>query len=151
MIIRLTKGSDEALERCFAAGVWLVGPLFGHGSLAGEDELGDVGKCDGVAARDALASELPYEIAEEEIDLISGDETVDVGKQLGGEDFGINGGNGSLEAIGVISAEGRAAISLGGTMVLVDQHVAAVAFGANVLAPRIGGGANGSGEIGRHG
>jgi len=48
--------------------------------------LGDVGKSDGVTAGDALTSELPDEIAEEEIDLIGSREAVDVGKKLVGED-----------------------------------------------------------------
>jgi hypothetical protein len=82
--------------------------------------LRDVGKSDGVAAGDALASELPDEIAEEEIDLIGGSETVDVGKKLGGEDLGVHGGDRSLETVGVIGAEGRALRAVGGAMVLVD-------------------------------
>ena len=102
--------------------------------------MGDIGKSDGVAAGDALASELPDEIAEEEIDLIGGGETVDVGKKLSGEDFGIDGGDTRFETIGVVGAEGRALRAVHGAMVLVDQHVAAVAFGAEVPATGIDGG-----------
>ena len=84
----LAKASDEAIEHRFVRALRFVAcSLFGHGGLAGEDELRDVGQSDGVTAGDALASELPDKIAEEEIDLIGGGETVDVSEKLGGEDF----------------------------------------------------------------
>jgi hypothetical protein len=147
----LAKASDEASEDTFVGGVRFVRTFSGHGGLAGEDELRDVSKSDGVAAVDALASELPDEIAEEEIDLIGGSETVDVGKKFGGEDLGIDNGNADSETLGVVGAEGRALRTVRGAMVLVDQHVTAVALRANVLAVGIDGGANGSAEFGRHG
>jgi hypothetical protein len=75
----LAKASDEANELRFVGGLRFACSLSGHGGLAGENELRDVGESDGVTAGDALASELPDEIAEEEIDLIGGGETVDVG------------------------------------------------------------------------
>jgi hypothetical protein len=105
---------------------------------------------DGVTAGDALASKLPDEIAEEEIDLVGGGKTVDVVEKLGGEDFRIDRRNADSETLGVVGAENRARSAICGTMVLVDQHVAAVAFGADVLAMGIDGGANGSAEFGGH-
>jgi hypothetical protein len=128
----LAKAGDEALEQRFAPSVRFFCSLSGHGSLAGKNQLGEVGEGDGIAARDALASELPDEIAEEEIHFIGGGETVDVVKKLGSEDFRIHGGNSRFEAIGVIGAE-RSRSSVG-RMVLVDQHMAAVAAGVLVLA-----------------
>jgi len=50
----------------------------------------------------------------------------------------------------MVGAEGRARSAIRGTTVLVDQHVAAVAFRADVLAMGIDGGANGSAEFGGH-
>src|SRR5712664_2081944 len=50
----LAKASDEAIEHRFVGGLGFVCcTLSGHGGLAGENELGDVGKSDGVAAGDA--------------------------------------------------------------------------------------------------
>ena len=72
MATPLAKASDEAIEHRFVGSLRFDCALSGHGGLAGEDELRDVGKSDGVAAGDALASELPDEIAEEEIDLVRG-------------------------------------------------------------------------------
>ncbi len=138
----MAKASDEASEDIFVGSVRFVRTFSGHGGLAGEDELGDVGKSDGVAAVDALASELPDEIAEEEIDLIGGSETVDVGKKLGGEDLGVHGGNGGAETVGVVGAERCARSAIRRAMVLVDQHVAAVALRADVLTVRIVGNAD---------
>jgi hypothetical protein len=109
--------------------------------LAGEDELRDVGKSDGVAAPDAFASELPDEIAQEEIDLIGSCEAVDVGKQLVGEDLGIDSGNGRSETIRALGAE-RWARVVRRAMMVVDQHVAALDFWADVLAMGIDGGAS---------
>ncbi len=147
----LAKAGDEARVLGFFHGFLLSGSFSGHSGLAGENELGDVGESDGVTAGDALASKLPDEIAEEEIDLIGGGETVDVVEKLGGEDFRIHNGNACAETVGVVDAESRARSAIRGTMVLVDQHVAAVAFGADVLAMGIDGGANWSAEVGGHG
>jgi hypothetical protein len=147
----LAKASDEASEDTFVGGVRFVRTFSGHGGLAGEDELRDVSKSDGVAAVDALASELPDEIAEEEIDLIGGSETVDVGKKLGGEDFRVHGRDGSLETVGVVGAERWALRTVRWAMMVVDQHVTAVALRADVLAVRIDGGANGGAEFLGHG
>ena len=146
----LAKAGDEAIVLPFFHGFLLGCSFSSHGGLAGENELGDVGESDGVTAGDALASKLPDEIAEEEIDLIGGGETVDVVEKLGGEDFRIDGGNGGAETVGVVGAESRTRSAIRGTMVLVDQHVAAVAFGADVLAMGIDGGAYGSAEFGGH-
>jgi len=136
----LAKTSDEASENIFIGSVRFVCSFSGHGSLAGEDELRDVSKSDGVAARNALASELPDEIAEEEIHFVGGGETVDVAEKLGGEDLGIDGRNAGAETVGVVGAERWASVSVRGTMIGVDQHVAALAFGADVLALMIDGG-----------
>ena len=150
MTAGLAKASDEASVLRFFQGFLQGGSLSGHGGLARENELGDVGESDGITAGDALASKLPDEIAEEEIDLIGGGETVDVVEKLGGEDFRIDRRNADSETLGVVGAENRARSAICGTMVLVDQHVAAVAFGADVLAMGIDGGANGSAEFGGH-
>jgi hypothetical protein len=117
----LAKASDEAIEHRFVRALRFVAcSLPGHGGLAGEDELRDVGKSDGVTAGDAPASELPDEIAEEEIDLIGGGETVDVSEKLGGEDFGVDGWDTRFETIGVIGAERGAVYAVGKPTVLVD-------------------------------
>jgi hypothetical protein len=145
----LAKASDEAIEHRFVGGLGFVCSLSGHSGLTGEDELRDVGKSDGVAAGDALASELPYEIAEEQIDLVSGSETVDVGEKLGGKDLRVYGGNTRSKTVRVIGAERRAR-AVRGTMMLIDQHVAALASGADVLAMMVDGGANRSVAFGGH-
>src|SRR5438132_6108563 len=117
----LAKASDEAIEHRFVRALRFVAcSLPGHGGLAGEDELRDVGQSDGVTAGDALASELPDEIAEEEIDLIGGGETVDVGEKLGGEDFGVDDWDTRFETIGVIGAERGAVYAVRRATVLVD-------------------------------
>lgn len=77
----------RGIEHPFALGFWFVCSLSGYGGLARENELRDVCQSDGVPAGDAFAGELPDEIAKEEIDLIGGGETVDVGEKLGGEDL----------------------------------------------------------------
>jgi hypothetical protein len=88
----LAKAGDEALEQRFAPSVRFFCSLFGHGSLAGKNQLREVGEGDGIAARDALASELPDEIAEEEIHFIGGGEAVDVREEFGGENLGSTAG-----------------------------------------------------------
>jgi len=80
--------------------------------------------------------------AEAEIHFVGGSETVDVGEKFGGEGFGLHDGKSRSETVGVVGAERRARGSVRGTMVLVDQHVTAVAFWADVLAMVIDGGAN---------
>jgi len=113
----------------------------GHGGLAGEDQLRDVSKSDGVTAGDAFAGKLSDEIAKEEIDLVRGGEAVNVVEKLGGQDFGVYRRNGGLEATGVVSAQSRAPGTVCGTMSFVDQHVAALPVGVLVLALVIGLGA----------
>jgi hypothetical protein len=93
----LAKVGDEAAEIRFFRGFVRGCSLSGHGGLAGEDELRDVSESDGVPAGDALAGELPDEIAEEEIHLVGSGETVDVVEKLGGEDFRIDNGDGTAE------------------------------------------------------
>jgi hypothetical protein len=88
----LAKAGDEALEQRFAPSVRFFCSLSGHGSLAGKNQLREVGESDGIAARDALASELPDEIAEEEIHFIGGGEAVDVREEFGGENLGSTAG-----------------------------------------------------------
>src|SRR5260370_1844945 len=116
----LAKASDEVLEHRFVRGRGFAGSLSGHGGLTGEDELRDVSKSDGVAAGDALASELPYEIAEEQIDLVSGSETVDVGEKLGGKDLGIDSGNTGSKTVRVIRRQPWGVLVVGQALVLVD-------------------------------
>ena len=130
----MAKAVDEANEYFFSRGIRFVCSLPGHSGLAGENELRDVGESDGVTPGDALAGELPDEVAEEEIHFIGGGKAVDVGEKLGGEDFGVDGRNGCLETTGVVGAEHWMLDSVCGGMVLVDQHVTAVAAGILVLA-----------------
>ena len=130
----MAKASEEASLLRFFQAFLLSCSFSGHGGLAGENELGDVGESDGVAAGDTLARELSDEIAEEEIDLIGGGETVDVGKKFGGEDFGIDNGCAGPKAVSVISTERRVCPSVRVTVILVDQHVATLSAGVLVLA-----------------
>jgi hypothetical protein len=106
-----------------------------------KEQLGNVSKGNGVATGDAFTGKLPDEIAEEEIHGSGGGEIMDVAEKIGGEDFGLHGGNGGAETVGVVSAEHWASSSLRGTMILVNQHVTAVAFGADVLALMVDGNA----------
>ncbi len=129
----MAKASNEANVLRFGRSLRFVCSFFGHGGLADEDELGDVGKSDGVAAGDALASKLPDEVAEEEIHFIGGCKAVDVGKKLGGEDLGIDDGNADSETVGVVGAERWVQRTVRGAMVLVDQHMAVLAAGVLVL------------------
>jgi hypothetical protein len=138
----LAKAIDEANKYFFSRGIRFVCSLPGHRGLAGENELRDVGESDCVTPGDALAGELPDEIAEEEIHFVGGGEAVDVGEKLGGEGFGVDGRNGRLETADVVGAERWTLDSVRGAMVLVDQHVAAPAFGADVLALMIHGSVN---------
>lgn len=46
------------------------------GAYGVEEQLGHVGQGDGVAAGDALASQLADEVAKEEIDLVGGQEAL---------------------------------------------------------------------------
>jgi hypothetical protein len=106
-----------------------------------EEELGNVGQGNGVAAGDAFARELFDKIAEEEIHGLGGGEVIDLAEKVGGEEFRVDSGNGGSETIGVVGAERRARGSVRETMMIVDQHVAAIAFRADVLAVVIEGGA----------
>jgi len=107
-----------------------------------EKQLGNVRQSYGVAASDAFARELLDEVAEEEVHGTGGGEVIDLAEKFGGEGFGVNSGNGGSETAGVVGAERWAHGVVRGTMILVDQHVTAVAFGADVLAMVIDGGAN---------
>ena len=78
-----------------AVGVLLPGLVLSvQGGQAIQEQLGDVGEGDGVAALDAFGGKLLKEIPQEEIDGISGGEVLDGAEQLCGDDFGI--GRGSL-------------------------------------------------------
>ena len=116
--------------------------ILGHGGLAGQNKLRDIGKGDGVASGDAFARELPDEIAEEKIHLIGGRKAINVGEKLGGENLRVHDGNSSLETRSVISAKCGTAGSVRGTMMLVDQHVTTTALWADVPAVEIDGGAS---------
>jgi len=110
----------------------------GHGGLAGEDQLRDVGEGDGVTTGDALARKLPDKFAEEEIHFIGGGEAVDVIKELGGEHLRIHHGLSRLETAGVVGAERRAGGAICWAMIGGNEHVATAAAGALVLALLIG-------------
>ncbi|HEY6270157.1 MAG TPA: hypothetical protein VIX11_17790 [Candidatus Acidoferrum sp.] len=80
----------------------------------------DVGESDGVTAGDALAGELPEEIAKEEIHFVGGGETVDVVEKLCGKNFRIENGNGSTETVRVVGAERWTMRAFRESLVLVD-------------------------------
>ena len=132
LAVPLVKTGDHAIVGRILLG-FLRGSRFpGHGGLAGENELGHVGEGDGVAAGDALASELFDEVAEEEIHLVGGGETVDVGQKLGGEDFRIDKGNLGPKTFSVEGAERCRSGSV--AMIGINQHVAVLAAGVLELA-----------------
>jgi len=133
----LAKASDEALKHRFAPGLRFFCSLSGHGGLTGEKQLREVGESDGIATRDALTSELPDEIAEEEIHFIGGGEAVDVREKLGGENLGVHLGRSRARTACMISAESWAGGTIRWAMIGIDQHVAAVAAGVSVLTLRI--------------
>jgi hypothetical protein len=109
---RAAEALEEIAPKIFR---FLLGRLFcGHGGLAGQNQLRDVGQGDSVAPGDALARELPDEIAEEEIHLIGGRKAVNVAEKLCGEDLRVHDGN-SLEALCVVGAERGPAGSVCGT------------------------------------
>jgi hypothetical protein len=130
----LAKAGNEALEHSFAFGLRFFCSLSGHGRLTGENQLRDVSQGDGITTRDALASELPDEIAEEEIHFIGGGEAVDVREEFGGENLGVHLGRSRGKTAYMISAEGWAGSTVRWAMTGVDQHVAAAAAGVLVLA-----------------
>jgi hypothetical protein len=55
-----------------------------------EEQLGNVGQSDSVAAGDTSAGELLGEIAEEEIHGKGGGEVIDPAEKVGGEDLGLH-------------------------------------------------------------
>ena len=119
-------------ELLFIGGLRFVCSLPSNSGLAGENELRDVGKSDGVTAGDALAGELADEIAKEEIHFVGSGEAIDVGQKLGGEDFRIDKGDLGEETFGVEGAERRWSGSV--TMIGINEHVAALAAGVLELA-----------------
>ena len=132
---------EKAVGEADAPG-FILGCFFsGHGGLAGEKKLRDVGEGDGVATGYALAGKLSDEVAEEEIHLVGGCEAVNVAKKFGSENFRVDSGNTRSETVCVVGAKHRARGSVRGTMILVDQHVAAIAFRADVLAMEVDGSA----------
>src|SRR6266851_206743 len=95
---------EKAVGEADAPG-FILGCFFsGHGGLAGEKKLRDVGEGDGVATGYALAGKLSDEVAEEEIHLVGGGEGVNVAEKLGCEDLGVHDGNCRVETVGVVSA-----------------------------------------------
>jgi hypothetical protein len=129
---------EKLLGEAHVVGILRGCSLPGHGGLAHENELGDVGEGQGIATGDAFPDELPDEIAEEEIDFIGGGEGADILEKLGGENLGVYRGCICLETAGVVGAERRASGAAGGTMMGVNHHAAAVAAGVLVLALLIG-------------
>ena len=103
-----------------------------------EEQLGNVGQSDSVAACDTFAGELLGEIAEEEIHGTGGGEVIDLGEKFGGEDLGLHHGDRGSETVGVVGAERRARGAIHGPMTRIDQHVTALAAGVLVLALTIG-------------
>jgi hypothetical protein len=133
----LAKAGDEAIEDRFARGLGFFCSFSGHGRLASENQLRDVSQGNGITTRDALAGELPDEIAEEEIHFIGSGEAVDVRKEFGGESLGVHRRRSGCETSGMEGAERWAGGTVGWAMSEVDQHVAAVAAGVSVLTLRI--------------
>ena len=132
------EAGDEAIEDRFARGIrFFCCSLLGHGGLAGEDELRDVSQGDGIAACDALAGELPDEIAEEEVHFVGGGEAVDVSKEFGGENLGVDRRRSRCETASMVGAEGWAGGATCWAMIGIDQQAAAVAAGVLVMALRI--------------
>jgi hypothetical protein len=138
----LAKAGGEANILRFLFGFFLGRNRSLQGREAVEKQLGNVGQGNGVTAGDAFAGELLDEIAEEEIHGTGGREVLDVAEEVGGEGFGIDCWNTGPETVGVVGAERRARGSVRGTVILVDQHVAALAFRADMLALGIDSGAN---------
>jgi hypothetical protein len=137
----LANESVDASGFLFFRGFFLGCGCSLQGGEAIEEQLGNVCQGNGVATGDAFAGELFDEIAEEEIHGTRCGEILDVAKKVGGKDFGLHDGNGDAEPVSVVGAELRAAGSLRRAMILVNQHVAAVAFGANVPTLMIDGNA----------
>src|SRR5712692_4357551 len=140
LVLGSGTGAGEAFEE-IAAKVFrvLLGSMFlGHGGLTRENQLRDVIKSHRVTAGNAFPSELSDELAEEEIHLVGGGKAVNVVKKLRGKNLGVHEGNSSFETVCVVGAERRASGSVRGTMIGVDQHVAALAAGVLVLAFGIG-------------
>jgi len=128
----LVEAGDESIVLGIFRSLHLGFYFFCHGGLTGKNKLGHIGEGDGVAAGNALAGELPDEVAEEEIHFVGGGEAVDVGKKLGGEDFRIDKGNFGAETFSVEGAESRRSGSV--AMIGINQHVAALAAGVLELA-----------------
>ena len=116
-----------------------------HGGKGIEEELRDVGESNGVAACDALAAELFDEMAEEAIHGVRAGEVLNSSKKVSGNGFRIGSGNTYVAAIRVIGAKRRVSISIRGSGVRVEEHVATAAFGTDMLA--VGNGL----RFGRHG
>jgi hypothetical protein len=90
-----------------------------------EEELGDVGEGNGVAASDAFMSELLDEIAEEGVDATGGSKISDVVEEFVGGGFVLEAPGFHLLA-NVMGAEGGVGIS--------GEHLASSAFAVDVLA-----------------
>jgi hypothetical protein len=117
-------------------GVLLVLHFFPQRGKAIEKQLAKVGQGDGVAASDAFSGKLFDEIAEEEIHGVGGGEVYDLAEKLGSKGFGI--GDGILRfALGkMVRAKRGTFLSIRGTMILVNQHVATLA--ARILVLTLG-------------
>jgi hypothetical protein len=124
-LIAFVKHAEEQ-----TAGLSVVILIFGltlaiEGGDAVEEELGDVGEGDGVAASDAFMSELLDEIAEEGVDATGGSEISDVVEKLVGGGFVLAAPGFHLLA-NVMGAEGGVGIG--------REHLASPAFAVDVLA-----------------
>ena len=138
-------GASDVVQELLAGGDILIVVLFHFFAQRGEaveEQLAKVGQGDGVASGNAFASELFDEIAEEEIHGTGGGEVIDFREEIGGEKLRVDRGNIGAKAAGVVGAERRAFRAICGTLTTVNQHVTAVAFGADVPAKGIDGGAS---------
>jgi hypothetical protein len=91
--VLLAKEGIEASYLRFRLGFLLGVQLSLQSREAIEEQLGDVGQSDSVAAGDTFAGELLGEIAEEEIHGTGGGEVLDLGEKFGGEDLGLHDGD----------------------------------------------------------
>lgn len=131
---KFTGSSEEAADERLVFRFFLGGELSLQRGETVEEQLGNVGQGNGVAAGDALAGELPDEIAEEEIHGTGGGEIIDVAEEIGGEELRVDGGNIGAETAGVVGAERGAVRIIRGTLMLVNQHVTTLAARVFVLA-----------------
>src|ERR1700682_5327179 len=104
-----------------------------HGGEGIEKKLRNIGECNAVAAGDALAGELFDEMAEKAIHRICIGEVLDPSEEVRGDGFGIGSGNTHVAAVRMIGAKRGVRISIRGSKVRIQEHVATSAFGTDML------------------